>query len=99
MSTAPRYFEEYGLRILQIRRGQKVAHARLSSELAKCSKEVLSAIVNSFLQNSSKAAKLIKTLHSKSAIADWIEKAETLALGPHPKSELNCQSIPRSKNY
>ncbi|KAF1365473.1 hypothetical protein EJ07DRAFT_150968 [Lizonia empirigonia] len=98
VSTAPKHFEEYGLRIPQIRRGQKVAHARLASELATSSKERLSAIVNDFLQNASKATKLIKTLHSKSAIADWIEKAETLALGPHPRSELNCQSIVRSKN-
>ncbi|KZM21957.1 hypothetical protein ST47_g6881 [Ascochyta rabiei] len=84
----PKYFEEYGLRIPLVKRGQRVPHARLASELAMGSKEKLSAIVQNFLQAVSKATKLIKTLHSKSAIAEWIESAETLALGPHPESKL-----------
>lgn len=88
-SATPKYSEEYGLHILQIRRGQKVPHARLASELAKSSKVVLSAIIKDILPLG-KATKLIKTLHLNNALAEWIESAETLALGPHPKSKLAC---------
>ncbi|KAJ4313422.1 hypothetical protein N0V94_006960 [Neodidymelliopsis sp. IMI 364377] len=84
----PTLFEEHGLSVPLIKRGQRKPHARLTSELATDSKEKLSAIVKDYLLGTSKATKLLKSLASRTAIAEWIESVETLALGPHPKSKL-----------
>jgi hypothetical protein len=89
----PTHFEEYGLSIPLIKRGQRKPHARLARELATESKEKLSAIVKNYLPVTNKATKLLKSLSSRTAIAEWIESAETLALGPHPKSKLACKSF------
>ncbi|KAL1607164.1 hypothetical protein SLS59_002868 [Nothophoma quercina] len=77
-----KHFEEYGLRIQLIKHGVKVPHARLTSELCKKSKDTLLSILKDYAAG--KAPKLV----SKTDIAEWIERVETLARGPHPDSKL-----------
>ena len=84
--ATPKHFEEYGLRIQLIKHGVKVPHARLAGELCKKSKDTLLGIVKDY--TAGKAPKLV----SKTDIAEWIERVETLARGPHPDSKLTCKS-------
>ena len=86
----PKHFERYGLRVPLVKLGQKRLHARSTDELTVKSKQGLSDIVKDYAAN--KGPKLIKSLASKTALAEWIERVETLALGPHPESKLPCKS-------
>lgn len=86
--VTPKYYEEYGLCVPLIKHGQKRPHARAACELASKSKAGLLEIVKDLAP--SKVAKLKSA--SKSDILQWIERVETLALGPHPKTQLPCKS-------
>ncbi|KAJ8109297.1 hypothetical protein OPT61_g7560 [Boeremia exigua] len=83
---AQMYFEEHGLRVPLLKLGQRRPHARSAADLASKSKQSLTVIVKAYAE--SKASKLLKTLVSKTALAEWIEGAETLTSGPHPESRL-----------
>ncbi len=82
------YFVEHGLCIPLFKRGEKRPHARSAEDLTGKSKQSLTVIVKSYAQ--SRAPKLLKTLISRPALVEWVEGAETLALGPHPESKLPC---------
>ncbi|KAJ4993953.1 hypothetical protein SVAN01_00430 [Stagonosporopsis vannaccii] len=84
--TAKTHFEEYGLRVPLLHFGQKRLHARSVEDLAAKSKESLVVIVKAYADR--KATKIIKSLVSRTALAEWIERVETLALGSHPESKL-----------
>lgn len=88
--SARQHFEEFGLSIPFVKHGQKLLHARSTEELETKSIIDLKRIVNSHYGK--KGPKLIKSLVTKTAIAAWIERVETLALGPHPESRLPCRS-------
>lgn len=83
------HFEEHGLRVPLLKLGQKRLHARSVEDLATKSKEGLVVIVKAYAEK--QAPKILKTLASKTALAEWIERVETLALGPHPESKLSCK--------
>lgn len=89
--AAKTHFEEYGLCVPLLKLGQKRLHARSVGELASKSREGLKVIVKAYADR--QASKIIKTLVSKTALAEWIERVETLALGPHPESKLPCKFI------
>ena len=81
---------EYGLRIpLYDKQGKKLLHARLASELEALGRNVLRRIVEMY--DREKGYKLFDTLKTDTAVARWIERVETLALGPHPESTLPCK--------
>jgi hypothetical protein len=89
-STGPTRFQEYGLRIpLYDKQGKKLLHARLASELEVLEKKVLKRILEMY--DREKGSKLFETLQTNAAVANWIERVETLALGPHPESKLPCK--------
>lgn len=87
--STSKFYEEYGLCVPLIKRGQRRPHARAACELASKSKAGLLEIVKDLAP--SKVAKLKGA--SKSDVAQWIERVETLALGPHPTTQLSCKSI------
>jgi hypothetical protein len=87
-STGPTRYQEYGLRIpLYDKQGKKLLHARLASELEAFGEKVLRRIVEMY----DKRFKLFDTFKTNTAVAQWIERVETLALGPHPESKLPCK--------
>lgn len=84
---APSYFGGYGLRVPLTRVGQKRLHARSASELtSKCKKDLFNIAKDI---TNGQASKL--KFPSKSELALYIEKVETLALGPHPNTTLPCK--------
>jgi hypothetical protein len=84
---APSYFEGYGLRVPLTRVGQKRLHARSASELtSKCKKDLFNIAKDI---TNGQASKL--KFPSRSELALYIEKVETLALGPHPNTTLPCK--------
>ncbi|KAF1932576.1 uncharacterized protein M421DRAFT_416199 [Didymella exigua CBS 183.55] len=81
---APKHFVGHGLRVPLVRLGQKRLHARSASDLAVKGKKSLLEIVKNIAH--SQVSRLKSA--SRCELAVWIERAETLALGPHPKTEL-----------
>src|SRR5690348_16334082 len=87
--TGPTYFQEYGLRIPRYnKQGKEILHARLAKELEPLGGTILTRIVETY--DRSNGYQLVKNLTTDIAIARWIERVETLALGPHPESKLLC---------
>ena len=88
--TGPTRYQEYGLRIpLYNKHGKKLQHARSAEELEALGRNVLRRIVEMYdRQNGYKLFDLLKT---DAGVARWIERVETLALGPHPESKLPCK--------
>ncbi|OSS53909.1 hypothetical protein B5807_00590 [Epicoccum nigrum] len=85
--TGPTYFQEYGLRIPRYnKQGKEILHARLAKELEPLGGTILRRIVETY--DRSNGYQLVKNLTTDIAIARWIERVETLALGPHPESKL-----------
>ncbi|KAF3011094.1 hypothetical protein E8E13_011292 [Curvularia kusanoi] len=87
-STKPEqaHFQKYGLDIPLSRYGKKCLHARSAQELETKSQIDLKSIVGRYYGKKSK--RLALTLGTNLAIAEWIERVETLAFGPHPESKL-----------
>lgn len=85
---APQYVEEHGLRVPLFRLKQKRLHVRLASEFASKSKKDLFNLAKDITNG--QASKLKDP--SRSELALYIERVETLALGPHPKTTLPCKS-------
>lgn len=88
--TGPTRYQEYGLRIpLYDKHGKELQHARSAEELEALGRNVLRRIVEMYdRQNGYKLFDLLKT---DAGVARWIERVETLALGPHPESKLPCK--------
>ncbi|KAL6704347.1 hypothetical protein ACN47E_008303 [Coniothyrium glycines] len=83
-----RFYEKYGLRVpLFANNGKKRPHARASASLRNKSEDAILDIVEEYIgvdkRNEFKTAK-----KSKAWISNWIEMAETLALGPSPSTKL-----------
>jgi hypothetical protein len=90
-SSDSRVFEGYGIRIpLYDNNGERKEYARLSSALCARNRDQLLDIVEEYA-GSDKRKQFINEKQTKAYIADWIEKAESLALGPNPRSELQCK--------
>ena len=89
-STGPTRYQEYGLRIpLYDKHGKKLVHARSAKELEALERKVLRRIVEMYDRQN--GYKLFDLLNTNAAVARWIERVETLALGPHPESKLPCK--------
>jgi hypothetical protein len=85
------FFEGYRVRIpLYNNNGERKEYARLSSALCVKIRDQLLDIVEEYA-GSDKRKQFIDEKQTKANIADWIEKAESLALGPNPRSELQCK--------
>lgn len=86
--AGPRFYEKGGLKIpLYDKSGKKRPHARLSQGLRNKNLDQLLDIVEEYA-GANKKNEFKYADKTKTAIADWIEAAETRALLPNPKSKL-----------
>ena len=92
------FYEEYDLKIpLQEKNGKRRQHARAAASLRNKSEDEILDIVENYA-GVAKRQNVKNSKKSKAWIANWIEMAETLALGPSLKSKLQrkfCQAVPR----
>jgi hypothetical protein len=90
--VGPRFYEKNRVKIpLYEKGGKRRANARLSSTLRNKNTEFLFDVVEQYA-GADKRKEFKDAGKSKADMADWIEEHETYALGPNPKSKLNCKS-------
>jgi hypothetical protein len=87
-----RFYEGNGVKIpLYDEGGRKRAHARLSKSLRNKNTDYLLEITEQYA-GKDKRKEFENSNKTKAEIADWIEEKETIALGPNPRSALECES-------
>lgn len=84
---APAYFEDYGLHVPLRKFGQQRLHARSASELSGKNRQSLLTIAKDITNGQVSKVKSA----SRGELALFVERVETLALGPHPKTTLPCE--------